>query len=300
MRAVLILLALLIGLTDMATAQGREKLGWGRMFTNDLIGDGSDRWRTGSYTMNYIRGYGWDGALPNAFGDILEFRARGELVSPRNLANPSPTDRPYAGMLTFGVHTHFERDAVEYSTGLDMVFVGPQTGVFNFTDSLHRIVGAPRPRLPANQLGDAVYPTLVLEAGRTLSYGNFDIRPFAEAQIGVESLVRIGGDFRFGTISRDSLYVRDSISGQRYVGVRGAETGGTLIVGGDLAYVADSFLLPSDQGYDLRAARGRLRAGIHWLGPSSEVFYGLTWLSKEFDAQGSSQFVGSLNVNFQF
>jgi hypothetical protein len=33
-----------------ADAAERDRLGYGRLMTNDYFGDGSDRWRTGSWT----------------------------------------------------------------------------------------------------------------------------------------------------------------------------------------------------------------------------------------------------------
>ena len=42
-----------------AVAQERVTLGWGRLLTNDAIGDGKDRWRTGSYVLSRVRGPSW-------------------------------------------------------------------------------------------------------------------------------------------------------------------------------------------------------------------------------------------------
>lgn len=39
----------------------RQAPGYGRLITNDIIGDGQDRWRTGSVTMSRAWGYRWDG-----------------------------------------------------------------------------------------------------------------------------------------------------------------------------------------------------------------------------------------------
>lgn len=293
-------LLIFLCLAPMAEAQqGRENLGWGRLFNNDLLGDGSDRWRSGSYTMSNLRGYGWNGTLPSAFGDLLEFRGRGEVITPRNMANPAPTDRPFAGILSFGLHTHFERNEVEFSTGLDLVMTGANTGLIDLMDGFHHMIGAPRPRQPINEIDNGIYPTLVLEAGRTIDRGTLTLRPFVEAQIGVESLVRIGGDMSFGTLG-GTFFLRDSTSGQRYRGISGNAYGGEITLGADLAYVADSYLLPSEDGYRVEQARGRVRAGLRHVGDNRELFYGITWLSKEFEAQPESQLVGSVNLNFRF
>ena len=298
-----VFLAFLMVLMAVASAadaqQGREPLGWGRMLTNDLIGDGSDRWRSGSYTMSHLRGYGWNGDLPSGFGQLLEFRGRVEVITPRNLRNPSPTDRPYAGTLSFGLHTHFERNQIEMSTGVDLVLTGPQTNLIELTDGFHRIIGAPRPREPINEIDNGVYPTLVFEAGREINSAGVMVRPFVEAQLGVESFVRVGSDLSFGTLD-NVFFLRDPTSGQRYRGILGGAYGGEITFGADLAYVADSYLLPSSDGYRVEEARGRVRAGLRFVGDGREIFYGITWLSKEFEEQPESQLVGSVNVNFRF
>jgi hypothetical protein len=99
----------------------------------------------------------------------------------------------------------------------------------------------------------------------------------------------------------DALLVRDSSTGQRYVAVRGSSAPGiSLSLGGDIAQVFDSAYLPSGGAAVLRDSRARLRAGLHWQGEQADVFYGLTWLGKEFDSQDGEQVVGSLRINLQF
>jgi hypothetical protein len=58
-------MALTVSLASSVAAQDRVTLGWGRMFTNDVFGDGKDRWKTGSYTVSRIRGASWDGTCLN-------------------------------------------------------------------------------------------------------------------------------------------------------------------------------------------------------------------------------------------
>ena len=64
--------------------------------------------------------------------------------------------------------------------------------------------------------------------------------------------------------------------------------------------VGKSELLPAGGPAVLANNRSRLRAGLDWHGGSTEVFYGVTWLSKEFEAQGSGQLVGSLHARIRF
>jgi len=47
--------------------------------------------------------------------------------------------------------------------------------------------------------------------------------------------------------------------------------------------------------------RGRVRAGVHWHSAGdTSVFYGLTYLSPEFEDQPEGQVTGSLKLNFNF
>ena len=125
-------------------------------------------------------------------------------------------------------------------------------------------------------------------------------RPFFEVQAGVESYARIGGDWHFGSIGRDALWVRDVTTGQRYALNRGANKGWGATLGADFAYVAGSELLPETRRLQLSDSRTRLRGGVRYFGEDYDFFYGLTWLGKEFDSQPDGQTVGSLRLNLHF
>ncbi len=96
--------------------------------------------------------------------------------------------------------------------------------------------------------------------------------------------------------------LRDGTTGQRYRGVRGDVVPGfSLSLGGDIARVFDSALLPEGGAAVLEPTRSRLRAGVSWQGAGgASVFYGLTWLSKEFSTQPEAQVLGSLSLNLRF
>ena len=72
------------------------------------------------------------------------------------------------------------------------------------------------------------------------------------------------------------------------------------MAGGDLAYGASSAFLPEGGAAVLSPLRERVRMGMQWQGTSNAVFYGLTWLGPEFDAQPEGQVVGSLNIQLNF
>lgn len=298
-------------LVQAAAAQGadprepRRYLGYGRLITDDVIGDGEDRWRTGNWASSRIWGPEWQGRLPETFGRVLEFRFNGEIVAPENLAANGPGDRPFVGILSFGLHTHFRRGATDMALGADLAVIGPQTGLDDFQEFLHDVVGA---REISSQVRDAqidndVEPSLVFEAGRevTLGGGLARLRPFAEARAGLETMLRAGADLTIGQVGGRGLMVRDPVTGQRYQVLHDRPAGLSFVLGGDVAYVADSELLPDSRGLDVEDARARLRAGVHWENDGgTRLFYGLSWLSKEFESQRESQVVGSVRLNLRF
>lgn len=295
--------ALLLGLGAVSPVAAVERvtLGWGRMFTNDGLGDGKDRWRTGSYTVSRVRGISWQGELPTTFGEILEFRARADIIAPESLTTMPPGDRRYAGVLTFGVHTHFKTAGLETSVGMDLAITGEQSGMADLQDALHDLLGLARPRVANTQIGNGFHPTLVMEAGRSIDLGPATIRPFAEAQAGLETFVRAGVDLSFGGYGDNALMLRDHTTGQRYRAATSRVTPGfTFSLGGDVAHVFDSELLPKGGAAVLEDNRKRLRAGLAWQGERASVFYGVTWLGREFEGQRDEQVVGSLSLRLNF
>ncbi len=299
MRLALAILAA-IGLASPAQPMERTNLGWGRLFNNDAIGDTHDRWRTGSYVVSLVRGVDWNGRYPG-FGEMLEWRFRTEVIAPANLINPATGDRRYAGVLSFGLHTHFATGPLDNALGVDLVATGPQTGVGNMQRRIHDLIGLDKPRVLGDQIANAVYPTLIAETGHVFRFSEtVSVRPFAEVTAGVESMARIGGDILIGGPAQHDLMLRDETTGQRYTATRRDGTGLAFAFGGDVAKVWDSKYLPDNQGYVLSDARVRMRAGLFWQGEKSSVFYGVTWLGKEFEGQPEGQVVGSLRLNLRF
>lgn len=301
-KPLLALCALLTLIPATLSAQEqRVTLGWGRLLTNDLLGDGRDRWRTGSYSLSRVRGASWSGSLPTTPGQILEFRAMGETIAPADLVLPDPDDRRFAGALSFGLHTHFDWNGLDTSLGANLVITGPQTGASDFQGNVHDLLGLAEPQVYDDQIDNAIYPTAVAEIGKRFALPSGEARPFVEAQAGVESFVRVGADLSFGGFSRGSLMLRDGPSGQLYRAVAGSRTDGlSFVMGGDIARVFDSHYFEDGDTAQASDTRSRLRAGMHWQGERSEVFYGLTWLGKEFTTQPESQMLGSVNLRLKF
>ncbi|MBV0911222.1 lipid A deacylase LpxR family protein [Rhodobacteraceae bacterium ASV31] len=281
---------------------GKQTLGTGRQFNNDTIGDGRDRWQTGSYVVSVVRGPEWSGALPDRMGEIVEYRFRAALAAPESLTNPRPGDRRYAATLSLGAHTHFQSGGFEHSAGIDIVGIGPMTGVPGIQTLIHDLFNGPSPTAAqALQLGNSLNPTATFEIGRPIALGErVRMRPFVETIAGVEVLARAGVDFEIGRLGLGDMMLRDVVTGQRYPGVRSPATGFGLTLGADFAAVSSSAYFPASLGYTIADTRTRLRLGLRTQGKRFGTFYGLTYLSPEFQGQRSGQLIGSLRVNAKF
>ena len=296
-----VLLIFMAMLPQPAVAEGREVLGRARLFTNDLIGDGRDRWRSGAYSVSTMRGQEWTGRLPLRMGQVMEYRFRGETMAPANLTAPAAGDRLYAGVLSVGAHTYFGWNGYEVSVGADIMVMGEQSGVRGFQEAVHDMFSFPSSNVRNFQVENGVYLNGTFEIGREFDIGPARARPFLELQAGVENLARVGFDLTFGDYGLEGLRLRDSTTGQRISAIDGGiDSGFSFLMGGDAAYVDSSRYLPSDRGYEVEEMRYRLRAGVNYAFGSSNVFYGLTYLSEEFVGQPSGQMVGSVSFGIEF
>jgi len=195
-------------------AQDRLTLGWGRLLSNDVLGDLRDRWQTGSYTVSVLRGPAWTGATPAKLGDLLEYRFSGAIIAAADLGTPAPDDRPFAGALSLGVHSHVIWAGMQASLGLDLVVLGPQTGLGRFQSWLHKVLGDSRISDLSGQLGNAVVPSLSAELGRDVALGDrVRVRPFVAAEAGIENLVRAGGDVVIGNFGQGGFLLRADTTG---------------------------------------------------------------------------------------
>ncbi|MFQ5439614.1 MAG: lipid A-modifier LpxR family protein, partial [Paracoccaceae bacterium] len=243
MRGFLLLIALLVCATS-AGANDAHWLGHARLFTNDWLGDGQDRWRSGSYGVSLVRGREWNGRNPEHFGSLIEFRVRNEIIAPSNLADPViGTDRPYAGILQFGVFSHLRRGKTDITLGLDLVATGPQTGIGFFQSSVHNFFGMDPVAILGSQIPNAIHPALSAAMARDFRLTHGDerrvvLRPFAEVEVGVENLVRVGGDLTFGDAGKGDFQVRDPSTGHRSTAIRGERRQGlSFLLGADVALV---------------------------------------------------------------
>lgn len=289
----------LVGAPVLAEPQGdRMGLGTARLFTNDALGDGKDRWKTGSYQVSHFRGGVWTGDVAERPGEMLEYRLRTDIIAAASLKSPKPGDRRYAGVLSFGVHTPFARNGWEMSAGGDLVLTGPQTGIGEFQDTIHEWIGASKPDL-SNQIENGIYPTALFSAARPLSFDGGVVRPFAEVQAGYETLARVGVDLVVGSMGDNALWARDVTTGTLMRADHAQDVGFSLLLGADYTTVSDSVVLPADDGFVLED-RARVRVGGQYKSELHRFYYGLTWLSEEFEAQTGSQVVGSVTIDFAF
>jgi hypothetical protein len=286
-------------LAQCAVAQDMRILGVGRLFSNDLIGDGQDRWRTGSYSFSVLTGQGWDGR--QADGPVLEYRLRTDIITPwQRIGRRS--DRPYAGSVSLGLHHHSRIGPTEVSVGADLVLIGPQTGLSDFQQRYHDWFSFPAPLGVDSQLGNATQLSGTADVVWPVSLGPMaTVRPFIEAQAGVENILRVGTDVVIGPVGQHDKWLRDGPTGQLYRGIQSAQTGFGFVVGADLAQVNDSAFLSAESGYFVEPVRWRARAGLHWQPtPDTALFYGLAWLSPEFEGQEEGQVIGQLRLDFNF
>ncbi|WP_158547425.1 lipid A-modifier LpxR family protein [Rhodovulum sp. 12E13] len=301
-------LALALGplaLADAAWAQEDQTLGIAITGSNDdfLAPDILDRWRSGALSVHGVRGPGWPPAGDVRFGEVLELRFHGQILSPESVDNPAPGDRPYATSLSFGVHSHWRQGGFDLRAGADLVITGPQTGLSDLQEALHEAQDLPDPSAAADeQIGDAAYLTVSAEAARPWALGRVvTVRPFAEARVGDETYLRVGADLLGGSLASGGLLVRDYATGHLVEAVRGPATGFGWSAGLDIAAMGASAYLPGDDGRPgPEDTRARARVGAMWAGERWSVFAGTSYLTEEFEGQDEGQIVGALAITFGF
>jgi hypothetical protein len=259
----------------VAAQDGAQTLGIAAFFTNDGIGDGlgrwpskdkNDRWRSAGVGVSVFRGDGWSGALPTQPFDIVEYRFRAEVLAPD-----------------------------------DLVVTGEQSGIRRFHRSIYKALSMSQVNVEDHQIDDGIYFHGTVELANPVVLDGGELRPFIEVQGGVETLVRAGFDLTVGGLGQGGLRAREPVTGQRIAAISGhGDDGWSFLFGADLAYVERSIFLPDNRGYNLENARHRIRAGVNYGFGSSNLFYGLTYMSKEFAAQSEGQLVGGLSVMRRF
>lgn len=288
-----------------ANAQDRSwsYLGWANLTTNDGTGDFQDRWQSFSTSTSFLFGPKGTRDLPYAFGNLLEVRLGTQIMSPANTVTPAPGDRRAAGVVRAGLFTHFARGGWDVSVGAGAEVVGPASRVIALQDAFHRIGNFDRfsPAVISNQIGNRVRPMGHAEAAYAIALDDeITFRPFASAHVGLENYARVGFDLLIGPGYRSGVIARDYVSGQPYQILKDVnEPGVSFLFGADVARVFSSAYLPQPT-YTLTPTRARVRGGLLIDGERFSVFYGMTYLTPEFQAQPTGQVVGSVQVRLKF
>lgn len=282
-----------------AEAEETGYLGFAWSHSNDSLGDWRDRWRSSSSEAGILTGPAGMDQAPPRLGQLLEYRFRSDILMPANVRSPHPGDRRHAGMVAFGLHSHARRRNLDLRVGGELVVIGPQTGLYDIQTRLHRILGFDIPNLPDFQIGNTARLEASAETGTSLRSRGWTIRPFVEVRTGTEDIIRTGIDLTSGS-GPDDLTMRAVATGHRVPFGLFRRAGLHYVAGADVAWVRKSIFLPEALGYRLTPVRLRLRGGIHYTGRKFDLFYGLSWLGKEFEAQPEGQFVGTLQFKIRF
>ena len=299
-RAVKAALAMAV-LAGPAAAQDREFLGFSWALSNDSIGEFLDRWQSSSVQVSGFYGPRWGGQAPARFGEMIELRFRTDILTPQDLESPAADDRRHAGVLAFGLHSYATKGAFEVRGGADLVAIGPQTGLLDLQQELHRILGFTVPTLEGFEIEDQFKVDLGGEVGREWELGGARVRPFVEAQAGTEDFIRIGVDVTLGALGRGDHMMRSVTTGHRVpLSLSDENPGLSVVLGADVARVFESVYLPESLGYELTPVRQRVRGGVHYRQGDWDLFYGLAWLGEEFSAQPEGQLVGTIQFGWPF
>lgn len=272
-------------------------------FTNDFLGDSHDRWRSGSYTLFL----GYEGE--NFWGMAHDYSFRAEIISPWGArAQANSDDRPYVGMLGFGLFANEGYGSIDINAGGEILFVGDQTGIADLQQGFHETAGIAG-YLPENsrsrRVENDVTGMLSAEIARNFIVAkSINVRPYIGAQVGYETFARVGADLVMGGYAEAERFVRDPVSGfvqpssrSRAERMRNV----SFLIGADYTYVDHSDFFPDWSNVEMQNERVRVRAGIQaGVPPQFSVFFGLTHLSKEFTTQVESQTIGVLSLEFPF
>jgi lipid A 3-O-deacylase len=238
------------------------------------------------------------------------------IYTPTNLtlADPSPTDRPYAGFLYLGLGLIDKTDTQLDQVQLQLGVVGPASLAEESQKLVHRIIHDTIPQGWSYQLHNE--PALVLvdekswrafESGKLLGF-SFDIDPHAGGAVGnVYDYVNAGAMARFGFDLPDDygpLRIEPSLPGSDFFEPT-AGFGWYLFAGVDARAVARNIFL---DGNTFEASRhvdklpfvgdGQLGAALSF--HSFRLTYTHVFRTKEFRTQPHSDQFGAINLSIQF
>lgn len=288
--------------TSVSAEENPKTIGFGFILNNDFFGDGKDRWQTGSLSTSRLYGSLSSGQVPTAFGDLIEIRLQDQVISPNDTTSARP-DRQWAGVYSFGLHSHFRDNVFRYSLGIDLNILGPQTGLFDFQEKLHERIGnAPfNDAIKDTAISDQVKISALTEVAYPFEFGQqANGAVFGEVRTGLEDIARIGFDMSIGKDHFAPIKVRDTVTGQLYTVIPDSKPSFYVSFGADTAKIGRSVFFQDPTIATALPNRHRVRASLNWGAGRAFGFFGLTWLSPEFEGQKSGQIVGSWQTQIKF
>jgi len=273
----------------------------------------------------------WDWATETArwlpyFGQEGEVRTSysigQNIYTPSNLhlADPDPSDRPYAGFLYLGLgiinETPDQGDGSVRQLDqaeLDLGVVGPDSLAQNSQDFVHRIINDTIPQGWDYQLHNE--PALVLKDEKTWKFSSwkvlgfsFDVDPHVGAAVGnVYDFVNAGAMARFGFNLPDDygpVRIDPSLPGSNFFKPTGA-IGAYLFAGVDGRAIARNIFLDGNTWEDSRHVTkipyvGDLQLGAALTFRAFRLTFTHVFRTKEFTTQAHSDQFGAINLSVRF
>lgn len=288
---------------SLADTTSFKYAGAGWLLTNDVLGDGEDRWETSSTAISAAYLIGTDDLETNRPFQVIELRHTTRLVSPGWLGWTRFIDRPLGAAQSLGLHTHFNTGLIDWTAGADLVFLGEQTGLVDLQDSIHVALDFDRATdfVLDTQIENEVRLAGKVEIGLPYEVDqHLKIRPFLEFSAGVETYGRMGVDLVLGSFGRSGLLAREEVSGFQYAVTAQEQTGLSLIAGADYTYIDESAFFPDEFEDVMENELTRMRLGLAYSRGKHAFFFGNTWLSEQIKDAPEAQRIGSINYTYKF
>jgi len=269
-------------------------------FTNDALGDGHDRWLTGSYQRSFIFDRHEAGLMRQ-----IELRPRAMIVSPWTTAVQGANDRPYSSILALGAFARGNIGRTETHLGGELILQGDQTGLPSFQAGVHDLLGLDQSYNPRNEndihVGDRLTGRFEFGLARSLRPSeSVMVRPYALLIGGSDQSVTAGADLVWGSLSRAESWSRDAATGQILNHEAKHREGFNLVAGLDVSRRYTSMHIPDGSNVLLTKTQTRARIGAQVRLGLFDVFFGQAWMSEGFVGQADTQRLGVLSISRNF
>ncbi len=167
---------------------------------------GNDRYYSNGIIFHKRWVPGGENSKKDTIKGIFDFEFSHKTFTPQELIlrNPNNYDRPYAGLLTFGIsHQKFLSPSFSRTLGSELAFVGELSGARAFQEWYHKNLGFPRPRGWEFQIPNEVIVNVKAGLAKQiwLKSNSMDLVLDSEAYLGTgftHLMQRF--DFRFGKL----------------------------------------------------------------------------------------------------